>query len=208
MIVNPVYAEDENLAMSLTINQYRPPELLDLIQTTNQQFIQTIQHYSEAFANKVSQMANYFNNNPLIEKIKNRLTRSEVILSDSAVHRVTPINIFNPSMTMRRYIMAYPRAYTLYRKDRISGYDDTWIDSEPYFPARWRTDYLKVMDGIMQYHQDDGKGFTEHLVGRENELSFLEQTIIREAWEVFDELMSKDIDPTDLENYNKGGESV
>ena len=203
MIVRPIYAEDVDMAMSLANNQYRPPELLDTIMASNRNFVDSVKNYSQSLADKAASMFNYFNNNPLVDKIKNRLSRSEVVLSDSAIHMVTPVNIYNPSLTMRRYIMAQPRAFNLYRKDRINAYDEMWEITERNVKPEWRDDYLKVIDGVMRFDKEDGYGYTEHALGIKNELTFMEQNIIQEAWDVFDNLMDRDIDPTDIENYGR-----
>jgi len=202
--VNPLYAEDVDMALDLTANQYRPPELVDMIKNTNRVFMDTIGVYSRSLVSAAKKLNNYFNNNPLIEKIKSRLTQSDVILSDTAIHRINPVNIYNPSLTMKRYIMANPRAYTLYRKERINGYDDIWLNQERNIDPKWRDDYIDVVDEVMQYDKDNDEGYTDHYVGRENKLTFMEQIVVKEAWDVFNRLIDEDLDPTDIENYNKG----
>ena len=203
MVVTPVIASDVDMAMSLVNNQYRPPELINAIVESNRNFLESVKNYSQSLAQKAQTMFNYFNNNPLIDKIKNRLSRSEVVLSDSAIHTITPVNIFNPSMTMKRYIMAQPRAFNLYRKDRINAYDEMWEIDERNIKPEWRDDYLKVIDGVVRHDTKYDTDYVEYAPGIKNNLSFMEQIIVQDAWDTFNALMDRDIDPTDVENYGR-----
>ena len=203
MIVNKVQVGDVDMAMSMAVNPYTPPEVTAYLEQTHREFVNKVGNFNTAFVNKVREIKNYFNNNATIRKLRSVLTRSETVISPDSLHRISTSNLHNPSLRMRGYLVANPRVFNQVRKGRLVAYNDEWAKNEMDTPAEWRREYMEVVDGIVRWENDNDEGYTEHMVGRDNRLNFEEQIIINDAWNLYEGLMAKGLDPTDTDEMYK-----
>jgi len=203
MTVQPVVVNDVDMAMSMAVNPFIPPEVTAYIENSHREFAERVGNFSNALVQKVQQIKNYFNNNETLRKLRSILTRSEAVVNPDAIHILGMSNIHNPSLRMRNYIMANPRLFRQFRKGRLVAYNDEWKQDELDTPATWRREYMEVVDGLVRWKKGEDEGFTEHMIGEENRLTFEEQVIVKNAWDLMESLLANGVDPTDPEEMYK-----
>jgi len=149
----------------------------------------SMKNHADGFVNAVSNIYHYFTNNDIIDKAKRALTSNENMIEDKYVHFVNNVTVYQPGMTMRRYMMAEPKVYDMYTNNLCSGYNDEFVNEEQDLKPTLRDDYLHVMDG---YVNDKYTMFYDD----ENPLSIRDRFIVQDAWDTMRELMSYGYDPT------------
>jgi len=211
MIVRPIQVNDVDMAMRLSVNPYIPPEVTAYIENSHKELTQKVGNFASNFINKVQQIKNYFNNNTTLRKLRSVLTRSEAVVNPDAIHILGMSNLHNPSLRMRTYLMANPTMFRQFRKGRLVAYNDEWKQNEIYTPPTWRREYMEVVDGLVRWKKGEDEGYTEHMIGEENRLTFEEQVIVKNAWDLMESLLANGVDPTGPEElykkYVKGEEN-
>lgn len=95
---------------------------------------------------------------------------------------------------MQRWIMACPEVRTLYHKQEVDGYSDTYVDRSPNSVGLDHYEYRRVTDGITMDH---GTGdyeryrWTEDLLHADDNLTFDEQMSIIYTWSKVQDYISK-----------------
>jgi len=197
MKVNVIRAEDPDMVMKMSLNGFHDQNTLDFFKSQYNNLMDRMEPHAVQFVNTVKNVYNYITNNNVIDSAKRLLTRVDnTITNDRIIQYVNPVNIHDPGMTMRRYIMALPELYDTYNKNLCSGYEDEWERPEPDTKSIWRDDYLHVIDGEV------GDEFTIFYED-ENPLSTRERFMVSDAWDTVKVLMANGIDPT---NFDEEGE--
>lgn len=149
---------------------------------------------------------------------------------DRAVRRVTRTvkTLLHPNMiiplstvgqiqscqpVMQRYVMAQPNLRTLYHKQLVDGFSDSYHDYEPGMVGEDHYDYRRVMQNVVRTEidpetEEERMVFTRYLEDlREDdrELTSDEQFIILDVWDVAKYALSQKIDPSDIFNGSIGG---
>lgn len=101
---------------------------------------------------------------------------------------------------MQRWVMANPNVRNRYFDQRIDGYSDTYQNVHGTDIKEKHYDYRRVMDGIIEFNEEDGWKSTEYvepLIEGDRDLLFEEQLDILRTWNAVDLLiqLGKD-DPT------------
>ena len=104
------------------------------------------------------------------------------------------------SPVMQRWIMANPNVRTMYHKQQLDGYSDTYVDVHPGDVGESHYDYRRVMDGIVQMDGDNAwfvRQYVETIPDEDRRLFFLEKVDILSTWSAMDLIIAlgKD-DPT------------
>jgi len=193
MQVNIIQTSDPDLAMRMSLGGVpNDQHTMSFFQQNYQNFMSSMKNHADGFVNAVSNIYHYFTNNDIIDKAKRALTSNENMIEDKYVHFVNNVTVYQPGMTMRRYMMAEPKVYDMYTNNLCSGYNDEFVNEEQDLKPTLRDDYLHVMDG---YVNDKYTMFYDD----ENPLSIRDRFIVQDAWDTMRELMSYGYDPTSPE---------
>lgn len=114
------------------------------------------------------------------------------ILSIFDIHKMQ-----NAPIVMQRWIMANPEARTLYHKQQIDGYSDTYKDMFPGVVGEQHYDYRRVMDGVVQDTTDlEGneswcvKYYPDELYEGDKELSHYDKVDILSTYEILEAFLA------------------
>lgn len=108
---------------------------------------------------------------------------------------------------MQRYVLAQPDLRKLYNQQRIDGYSDTYVDVDRGCIGNNHYDYLRVMDGIAVFKEDDESDAPEWVVTEVSldedrdtrRLMYEEQMfIIEKTWNAVTKAIASGDDPTDI----------
>lgn len=147
-----------------------------------------------------------FNSHAAIEFARN-VVKSVMGKAEVTTDRITTlweINQFQgASLQMQRWVMANPTVREYYHDQRCEGYSDTYVDVQPKLRGEEHYDYRRVMDGMVQYDEEDNwfaKIYCEELIEGDRDLTHGEKTDILYTWSKLEYLMAlgKD-DPTSPE---------
>lgn len=106
---------------------------------------------------------------------------------------------------MQRYIMACPEIRTLYQKQRIDGYSESYYDAYPDKIGFDHYDYRRARNGMLEFIKDEETGeenfqfrvFIDELLDGDRELELDEKLDIEYTCDNTLSLISKGIDATD-----------
>ena len=105
------------------------------------------------------------------------------------VNRIKPLTTIadfqHPPKVMERWIMAEPTVRQLYHEQRCDGYSESYIDPEPGLVGEAHYDYRRVMNGMVQEHEEGGwyaNCYYDEMLLDEEELNVDEQVDIIESW--------------------------
>lgn len=196
MRVNVIRTSDPDLAHSIALHGIQTPEMLDTMRDKYAGFVETMGSMGGAFVDKIKNTFDYYTNSEILNDTRRMLIRSESISGDEVVYNIYSDNYRSTGFAMRGYIMANPYFYDKYTNNRCVGYDDAWYDSEPnQNNPVLREDYLRAIDGTMQFGDDDG---TTTYYSDDNPLTIEERYVIQDTWDRLEHMMSNDVDPTNL----------
>lgn len=107
----------------------------------------------------------------------------------------------NAPVAMVPYLMAQPAVRNLYNKGACEGYGDDYIDHSPGATLGDLEEYRRVMNGVVQFDDDDNWSATtfysvDDRFENVGELSHLQSLNIRDAWEIMAEAVHDGRDPT------------
>lgn len=109
---------------------------------------------------------------------------------------------------MQRWIMAMPELRSLYHKQRIDGYSETYTDLHPESIGEAHYDYRRVVDGMMLETEDEDWSSTtylEELYPGDADLSLQEQQAVLDTWgNIRSYLKTSMVDPTSPEGGDRG----
>ena len=197
MRVNVITSADPDIALNMiTSGGYIPDNALQDIQNRYNQFVTKLRDRATEFIEYTQRIADYFSNSRVVRTVKEAIDRTDIVLNENSIYRLNEETIYNPGFRMRRYMMALPDVYNLYSKNRCSGYEDEWFDPQPLVKEPTiREDYLRVVDGIMQW-REDGNGYII-FSSVDDKLSLVEQLKILDSWDIAKRLINEGLDPTD-----------
>lgn len=140
------------------------------------------------------------------EAVKSVFGETNIVKDDMVMSLKDMLQFQTATTTMQRWIMANPTVRKTYHDQQCDGYSDTYVDLEPDCVGKEHYDYRRVMDGVMEFQQDNSWKMTHYLdplKEGDRELHFLEKVDILDTWSQLEILMALGgIDPTNP----KGGE--
>lgn len=122
---------------------------------------------------------------------------------DAIVPLDSLLSLRQASLTMQRWIMAEPTIRTLYHKQLVDGYSDTYVDMSPNQIGEEHYDYRRVMDGVVQEGVDGYDWvvnmYPDDLHEGDRDLTQLERNDVLNTWEIIKLYTeARDADPTNL----------
>ena len=170
------------VANSLLSGGVQDPSLTQYLADQYNTFKTMVGNTGSAIANSMQNVYDYYNNSSVIEGVRNLIVGSA--MGDDTVHCIQNRNRGNTSMKMRSYLMSNPTIYGMYMREEIWGWGGDFQQPEDLETTRhWDDRYLEVVDGVLQFEEDDS-GYMEY-VSTENEhnLTLLEKSTIIDSWE-------------------------
>jgi len=156
----------------------------------NQQIIDSVKSYYQDFKSSFVGRA--------LDAVQNKMAS---IWGDGSIQYVWAVGeIQQAPDLMVPYVMACPEIRTLYHQQRIEGYGDRYIDTEPQAIGKDHYHYRRVTDGMWQF--DKGVGYvthyTERLHSNDFALTTVEKIMVLTAWDIARESLESgsDTDPT------------
>lgn len=186
---------DPSLVFRSSINTFNDNGVMDYLKENVSNFYNGVVTQSSMFADKVKNIYGDMTNNSMFMKAKSILANSNTFVKDDIIQVRDRESIFTSGMENRRYIMAQPKLYNMYKNNRVDGWMDMWLDKEPDVEPEYRNDYRNVMDGLGVF-TEHGMEVTTYSSDDDTELSLEEKWIVRDLWDVAMNLVDDDIDPT------------
>ena len=180
----------------------RPPsrQLADYLQNNFSSAMERIRSTSSTFINKVNDLYHRYTSDEAIARAKDALYDSGAYLHDDVITRTNYHDLNNTTLANQRYIMASPEIGRLHRRNMVHGFQDTFKDFEEGIYGEDRTDYKRVMDGIMQFDEEGNAFYNKYYFVDETgdmDLTDNEKYSILESWKQVSYYLAQGIDPTD-----------
>jgi len=181
---------------------YPPPDerLLNYFQDNLARAVDTFTGISDSFVSNVSAMYDQFNNSALLNATKALIHGTGGHVNQDVVYPVEMYQMGEANLAMQQYIIANPVVNKLYNDNMCNGFEDTYYDYEPGVTGKERYDYQRVMDGVVQFEDDNDDAFIMHYSNDdyvESPLNAMDKFAILETWQNVEMLIYQDIDPTD-----------
>ena len=189
---------DANMMFNFATSVAPTPDVVSHLRDNHQSFINNLAVSNSNFAAILQEQHDYNISNNQLDIAREVMFQTNNVLNDYSIHKVPYDGLAEMNATMQRYTMAHPTLYTLYENNRCSGFDDSWHDSDKV-SARWRDDYIQVMDGMMEFKEDGG--LVTHYYAETPTLTLGEKSAILDVWRQVEGIVADGYDPTDL---NKG----
>lgn len=124
------------------------------------------------------------------------LRNSSAQFRDDILHFIS-YNAYRPNLITQQYIMACPEVWNLRLKGLSNDFNLTYVDNEPEIKdITWRDDYIKVVDGFMDYDKNGEGVFVNYRTENEEEFSTIDQLVNLSNWDVVRNLIANHKDPT------------
>ena len=175
------------------------PSLIEYLQTNVSRVMEATKGAINTFTTGVQNMYNRFNNSAAINAAKALLYSSGSSINESTIEYYSMDN-YHPNLYMQRYIMAYPEVSNLYKQNMIDGFSDTYFNIEPDTYKEDRSEYMQVMDGVLQ--EDKDHNVYVKYYSDSNDMPSLEASekmAILQAWDIVANKIALGKDPTDIE---------
>ena len=141
--------------------------------------------FGQAFANRVLEIRETFNNSAAVQLAKAALNRTRGIFSPNVVKTLTEVpDMQNAKSVMQRWMMANPEVRALYNQQRCDGFSESYVDMQPGKIGENHYDYRRVMDGMVQT-TDDGffiDMYAEQILPEDEDFDFDEQKAVLRTW--------------------------
>ena len=141
--------------------------------------------FGQAFANRVLEIRETFNNSAAVQLAKAALNRTRGIFSPNVVKTLTDVaDMQNAKTVMQRWMMANPEVRALYNQQRCDGFSESYVDLQPGKIGENHYDYRRVMDGMVQT-TDDGffiDMYAEQILPEDEDFDFDEQRQVLRTW--------------------------
>lgn len=177
---------------------YPPPDqnFLTYLQNNIQSAAESVVGIGTAFMDNVKNMYNRYNSTEAINASKALLQSTGTHFNQNVIYPVGYDNFNTANMIMQRYVMAEPSISEMYRDNMCYGYQETFYDMEPDSYGVERTDYRRVMDGVMDFEDDHAVFKYYSQSSDEPDLDTLDKISILDTWDNALRLIDEGIDPT------------
>jgi len=203
MRANVINVSNPNVALSMVLGGSSNSSVKNYISNKYEAFASTISNMGDAFANTIKNTYNYYNNNEMLNSIKQSLSMANAITRDDTIYELSRDNFNSASMTMRQYAMSEPSIYRKYINNRLSGWDDMFADTdrERKDIPDMRTNYLHAIDGIIRFGETEEDDITTFAMcdDIDNPLSIEDRWAINNSWDNMKLAIADGYDPTDID---------
>lgn len=182
---------------------YRPPSrrLADYLQENFTSVMNNIKFRGQEFMNKVSDLYHRYTSDESISRAKDILYHSSSYLHDDIIVKTNYYDLNKSSLAVQRYIMSSPKIGPLDKRNMIHGFQDTFKNFEEGLYGEDRTDYMRVVDGLLQFDPKTGDAFYNKYYYKDETgdmpLTDNEKDSIIETWKQVSYYIAQGIDPTD-----------
>ena len=158
--------------------------------------IQALPKTFNAFAERVySSMLssyNFLTNNLTQYAIQNQLQENGLVAVNDYYRELSSYEqLATANLTMQRWVMAHPDVKTLYNKQAIDGYSETYPMVGDNGVGINDYNYRRVMNNALQDTENGWKvqTYIDDLYKGDRELTAREQIIIRNSWDAIDHIL-------------------
>lgn len=182
---------------------YKQPDerFLDYLNSHMSSAYQAIGEAGDRFMSNVRGMYDKYNASDVLQLGKMLLSRTGTHFSQDVIYNVPYERLGEANLIMQRYIMAQPDLSKMYNKNMCSGFNGTYIDIEPGVYGTQRTEYIQVMDGVLQFNDnggDDGH-FRHYSDSNTDDLDVISKLSILDTWRSVELAIARGIDPSDVD---------
>jgi hypothetical protein len=182
---------------------YKQPDenFLEYLKSHMHNAYQTIGEAGNRFMSNVRSMYDKYNASDVLQLGKMLLTRTGTHFSQDVIYNVPYEQLGGANLIMQRYIMAHPDLSKLYVKNMCSGYNGTYVDIEPGVYGTNRSEYIQVMDGVLQFDVNGGEnGYINHYSdSNTDDLDVISKLSILDTWRSVEIAIARGIDPSDVD---------
>lgn len=185
------------------------PSVTDYLTNNFQQFSQRLSDSAQEWYQRAYQLYDNVLGEQALRQAQIIRNNFDDIWSDSSPVYLTTVDQFQEArLIMQRYMMVEPMAREFFYDDRIEGYDGSYTDPYPTFKTEDHPDYKRVMNGVLQFDEDDDwycVTYLDELLSDEAPLDITEQQNVLGAWQwLRNHLERKKRDPTSVWDGNVG----
>lgn len=196
---------------------YRPPDqnVISYMQNKLQNVYNSVKNVANNFVESANRLFHCTYSDEAVNKAKIYLAQSNYALNDMVITHVTPQTIKQINPFMQQLVMELPIVNNLCNRNLLHGYYGTYTDLEPNKKGEQRTVFREVTSGYMQFdkkyknynedlgcpkEEDDKKtGFINHFShSDERELHSAEKRAILALWNITENCINNEEDPTDI----------
>jgi hypothetical protein len=177
------------------------PSTLQFLQNQASFIADTVTQQGRAFLDRSRQAFEVFNGSAAIDFARKISSTVKGLFESKHIVGLWELEAMQKaSITMQRWVMANPTVRKLYHEQKLDGYSDTYSDVHGTDIADSHYDYRRVMDGVMQFEDNDEwfvKEYIEDLLDGDRDLTHSEKVDIIHTWNKMDLILAlgKD-DPT------------
>ena len=154
----------------------------------------TLTNVGQTFFSNAQQLYQEVNNSETMRIARAAIRSTASLFQPNQILSIFDIHkMQNAPVVMQRWIMANPEARSLFHKQQIDGYSDTYQDASPGIIGEQHYDYRRVMDSVVQDTTDhEGndtwcvKYYPDELYEGDKELSHDDKVDILSTWEVLE----------------------
>jgi len=185
-----------NTAFSALLYEAPSNSMLDYLTQQMGQAKQVLGEAYSGFIENATSIYNKFNSTEAINAAKAIVMANSMHLSDTQIMPLVEETLRNANYVMQQYIMAMPEVNTLANDNMCYGFAETYYDTEPGVTGTDRNDYRRVMDGVLDF--DEEEAFVTYYTngGDEEDLCAMDTFSILNTWNAVKQALSNDIDPT------------
>lgn len=159
------------------------------IQSQLNQLNASLSNVGQKFMQGATELYNRIHDNELVRRAKAAIRMAQSSFHPNQIRSLETLeDLQAASLVMQRWVMAQPDLRAMYQKHLVEGYSDTYVDIHKDTIADTHYDYRRVMDGVIQDH-DDGwvsRQFIEDLLKGDRDLDFDEQVDILKTWQIIE----------------------
>lgn len=191
-------------ALNALVYPQPDPTFLQYLDNNLQYAKEKLGGIATGFVDTVNTLYNKYNGEAILNAGKMLLQNVGGHMNQNVIYPVSYEQLGNANYVMQRYIMAEPTVNKLYQTNSCMGFDQTYVDYEPDNVGKERLDYRNVMNGVLDFDNDEGviryyshddeDIYTE--LNKYGELDVLDKFSILETWDNVAYAIAGDIDPT------------
>lgn len=197
MSINIIYGGEIGFdALAYGIDQH--PANTNYFQQQIQSISNTLTDVGQNFFSNAQTLYQQVNNSETMRIARAALRSTASLFQPNQILSIFDIHkMQNAPLVMQRWIMANPEARTLYHKQQIDGYSDSYQDMFPGVVGEQHYDYRRVMDSVVQDTVDlDGneswcvKYYPDELYEGDKELSHDDKVDILSTYEILEAFLA------------------
>lgn len=181
------------------------PSTLQYFQNQMQSFSNALTETGQRFMQGAKELYARIHDNTAIRIAKAAIRHAGGLYQPNVIIQIDDIEgMRSATPMMQNYIMAQPDLRNMYHRQLVNGYSDTYIDIDPKQSNDQHYYYRRVMDGVVQDIEVDGryewvaKQYCDELFEGHQDLSTEERHDILLTWDKIQQILADGRDPTDI----------